>query len=325
MTGRPSRYRTPSFESTSLPQRAPFIRIPVVLVAHGGTWLTRALDSMLAPQGFRVLAVTSGRELLEQAPDMRPDVVLMDANLQDLDSIVVCRKLRQLGAVSWHTPVIIITSTPATKQQRLAALEAGAWDYLSLGLNAEELLLKVDAFTRVKLETDHVLEEDTASASGLYTKRGLERRARELVSDAFRRHAPLACVALSVEPEAQEPAPRAATASPVIVDFTSRLLQASGRASDAIGRAAGGEFLVLAPSTAPAGAVQMARRLSQVIEGAGPRPDGLPPLCVRAGFEAVADLHATPLDPASLLGHASSALFRARASGNGSRIQRYEA
>ncbi len=307
-----------------MPQRAPFIRIPVVLVAHGGTWLTRALDSMLGPQGYRVLAVTSGRELLEHAPDIRPDVVLMDANLQDLDSIVVCRKLRQLRAVSWHTPVLMITSTPATKQQRLAALEAGAWDYLSLGVNAEELLLKVDGFTRVKLETDHVLEEDTASASGLYTKRGLERRARELVSDAYRRHAPLACVALAVEPEAQQGAPRAAAAS-VLVDFASRLLQATGRASDAIGRAAGGEFLVLAPSTAPAGAVQMARRLSQAIEGAGPRPAGLPPLCVRAGFEAVADLHATPLDPASLLGHASSALFRARASANGSRIQRYEA
>jgi GGDEF domain-containing protein len=175
--------------------------------------------------------------------------------------------------------------------------------------------LKVDAFTRVKLETDHVLEEDTEPASGLYTKRGLERRARELVSDAFRRHAPLACVALAVE--------AAATASPTVVDFASRLLQASGRASDAIGRAAGGEFLVLAPSTTPAGAAQMARRLSQVIEG-GPRPAGLPPLEVRAGFEAVVDLHETPLDPASLLGHASAALVRARAGGNGSRIQRYE-
>src|SRR2546430_17717617 len=115
---------------------------------------------------------------------MRPDVVLMDANLQDLDSIVVCRKLRQLGAVSWHTPVIIITSTPATKQQRLAALEAGAWDYLSPGLNAEELLLKVDAFTRVKLQTDHLLEEDTASESGVYTKRGLQPRRRRLVLGA---------------------------------------------------------------------------------------------------------------------------------------------
>jgi len=299
-----------------LPQRAPFIRIPVVLVAHAGTWLTRALDSMLAPQGYRVLSVASGRELLEQAPERGPDVVLLDANLQDVDSIVVCRRLRLHRAVSWHTPVIMITSTPATKQQRLAALEAGAWDYLSLGLNAEELLLKVDAFTRVKLETDHVLEEDTEPESGLYTKRGLERRARELVSDAFRRHAPLACVALSVEADA--------TASPVVVDFASRLLQASGRASDAIGRAASGEFLVLAPSTAPPGAAQMARRLSQAIER-GPRPAGLPPLEVRAGFEAVVDLHETPLDPASLLGHASVALGRARSAGNGSRIQRYQA
>ncbi len=299
-----------------MPQRAPFIRIPVVVVAHAGTWLTRALDSMLAPQGYRVLSVPSGRELLEQAPELGPDVVLLDANLQDVDSIVVCRRLRLHRAVSWHTPVIMITSTPATKQQRLAALEAGAWDYLSLGLNAEELLLKVDAFTRVKLETDHVLEEDTEPESGLYTKRGLERRARELVSDAFRRHAPLACVALSVEADA--------TASPVVVDVASRLLQASGRASDAIGRAASGEFLVLAPSTAPPGAAQMARRLSQAIER-GPRPAGLPPLEVRAGFEAVVDLHETPLDPASLLGHASVALGRARSAGNGSRIQRYQA
>ena len=297
-----------------MPQRPPFIRIPVVLVVHAGTWLTRALDSMLSPQGYRVLSVASARELLEQAPDLRPDVVLLDAHLPDEDSILVCRRLRQLRAVSWHTPVIMITSTPATKQQRLAALEGGAWDYLSLGLNAEELLLKVDAFTRVKLETDHVLEEDTEPASALYTKRGLERRARELVSDAFRRHAPLACVALAVEP----------AAPPVVVEFASRLLQSSGRASDAIGRAAGGEFLVLAPSTAPPGAEQMARRLSQAIESS-PRPTGLPPLRVRAGFEAVADLHATPLDPASLLGHASAALIRARANGNGSRIQRYQA
>ena len=308
-----------------MPQRTPFIRIPVALVAHAGTWLTRALDSMLAPQGYRVLSVTSGLELLEHAADMRPDVVLIDANLQDLDSIVVCRKLRQARAVSWHTPVIMITSTPATKQQRLAALEAGAWDYLSLGVNAEELMLKVDAFTRVKLETDHVLEEDTEPESGLYTKRGLERRARELVSDAFRRHAPLACVAFSVEPESHDAPAGAAAASPVVVAFAARLLQASGRASDAIGRAAAGEFLVLAPSTAPEGAARMARRLSGVIEGAGPRPAGLPPLSVRAGFEAVGDLHETPLDPASLLEHASAALVQARSAGNGSRIRRYEA
>src|SRR5712671_754222 len=242
-----------------MPPRMPFTRSPVVLLANSGTWLNQALDSMLEPLGYRVVSVGSGRELLDRAPAERPDVVLMDANLQDLDSIAVCRALRQNRSVSWHTPIFMLTSTPPTKQQRLAALEAGAWDYLSLGLNAEELLLKVDAFTRVKLETDHLLEEDTEPASGLYTKRGLERRARELVSDAFRRHAPLACLALAVELVLQDANPARLAAPPVAVAYAAHVLQARGRTSDVIGRLGRSEFAVLAPSTAPAGADLMAR------------------------------------------------------------------
>ncbi|HTD70070.1 MAG TPA: response regulator [Gemmatimonadales bacterium] len=305
--------------------RTPFTRSPVVLVANAGTWLNQALDSMLEPLGYRVVSVGSGRELLDRAPAARPDVVLMDANLQDLDSIAVCRALRQNRSVSWHTPIFMLTSTPATKQQRLAALEAGAWDYLSLVVNAEELALKLDAFTRVKLETDHALDEGAVDpVSGLYTMRGLERRARELVSDAFRRHAPLACVALAVELERQDANPARLAAPPVAVAYAAHILQARGRTSDAIGRLGRSEFAVLAPSTAPEGAVRMARRLTQALETAGPRPAGLPPLLVRAGYEAVSDLHATPLAPDRLLEHAGAALIQARAAGNGERIRAYQ-
>jgi hypothetical protein len=70
--------------------------------------------------------------------------------------------------------------------------------------------------------------------------------------------------------------------------------------------------------------VQMARRLTQALEAAGPRPAGLPPLSVRAGYEAVADLHATPLAPDRLLEHASAALVQARAAGHGERIRAYQ-
>src|SRR2546430_15486565 len=64
------------------------------------------------------------------------------------------------------------------KQQRLAALEAGAWDYVSVLLNPEELTLKVDAMARLKLEMERTLEESAVDpGSGLYTLRGLERRA----------------------------------------------------------------------------------------------------------------------------------------------------
>src|SRR5256885_256415 len=308
-----------------MPPRTPFTRSPVVLIANSGTWLSQSLDSLLERRGYRVASGGSGREPLHRAPATRPDVVLMDANLQDLDSVAVCRSLRQHRAVSWHTPIFLITSTPATKQQRLAALEAGAWDYLSLVLNGEELALKLDAFTRVKLETDHALDQGAVEpASGLYTMRGLERRARELVSDAFRRHAPLACVALAVELVPQDANLARLAAPPVAVTYAAHVLQARGRTSDAIGRLGRSEFAVLAPSTAPEGAALMARRLTQALETAGPRPAGLPPLLVRAGYEAVSDLHATPLAPDRLLEHAVAALIQARAAGNGERIRAYQ-
>src|SRR6059036_3816967 len=283
-----------------MPPRMPFTRSPVVLLANSGTWLNQALDSMLEPLGYRVVSVGSGRELLDRAPAARPDVVLMDANLQDLDSIAVCRALRQNRAVAWHTPIFMITSTPATKQQRLAALEAGAWDYLSLVINSEELALKLDAFVRVKLETDRALEESAVEpASGLYTMRGLERRARELASDAVRRHAPLACVALGIGVDPKGAGDGAAPL-PAATAYAGQVLEASRRTCDCVGSLGQGEFAVLAPATAPEGAKTMAQRLSRVIETAGPRPAGVPPLRVHAGYDAVADAQHTPVEPASL-------------------------
>ena len=117
----------------------------------------------------------------------------------------VCRALRQDPAIPRPTPIIMITSEAAAQRRRLAALRAGAWDCLGLPLDAEELLLKLETYVHVKMETDRVREEGSVDeASGLYTARGLERRARELVADAFRRHAALGCVALGVEPELRE-------------------------------------------------------------------------------------------------------------------------
>ena len=161
-------------------RRAPFLRAPVLLVANAfGTWLSQALANLIKARGYRVHFVLTGRELLDQAPVVRPDVIVLDADLPDLDSVAVCRTLRQNRA-AWNMPIIMITATPATNQQRVAALEAGAWDYLSVLLNPEELTLKVDAMARLKIEMERALEQSAVDpGSGLYTLHGLERRARE--------------------------------------------------------------------------------------------------------------------------------------------------
>ncbi len=221
-------------------------------------------------------------------------------------------------------PVMMITATPATKQQRLAALKAGAWDYLSVLLEPEEVTLKIDAMSRLKIEMEQALEQSALDpASGLYTLPGLERRARELTSDAKRRRAPLACVALGIGLDPKGAGDSAAALSGAAA-YAGQVLQASGRTSDCVGSLGQGEFAVLAPGTAPEGAAKMAQRLARVIEMAGPRPAGVPPLRVHAGYDAVADPHDTPVEPATLLEHAGTALHQARA-GTGGRIQAYRA
>jgi PleD family two-component response regulator len=307
-------------------RRVPFSRAPVLLVANAfGTWLSQALANLVKARGYRVHFVMTGRELLEQAPAVQPDVVVLDADLPDLDSVAVCRTLRHNRA-PWDMPVIMITTTPATKQQRLAALEAGAWDYLSVLLNPEELTMKVDAMAHLKLEIERTLQETAVDpASGLYTRRGLDRRARELTADAVRRHAPLACVVLGigVDPKGAAEGAQAAGLTAAAA-YAGQVLGASGRKSDCVGSLGQGEFAVLAPATAPEGAQRMARRLARVIETAGPRPADVLPLRVHAGYDVVRDPQHSPLEPASLLEHARAALHLARA-GSGERIRAYQA
>jgi len=296
-------------------QRKPFHRPPSLLVANAfGTRVSQALTSLLTPPAYRVQFVSTGRALLESAPVLRPDIIVVDADLPDLDSVAVCRALRRDRA-AWSIPVVVVTSTPATKQQRLAALQAGAWDSLSILMQPEELALKLDAMAHLKLDMERALQESAVDpASGLYTSRGLERRARELTAEAMRRHAPLACVALGVEP----PPGGGGTA------FIAQVLQAHGRTSDCVGRLGVGSFAVLAPATPPLGALTMARRLSQALEAVPPAKGALP-LLVHAGYEAAADLRATPIEPAALIEHAELALRQARATSAGGRIRAYEA
>jgi len=105
-----------------------------------------------------------------------------------------------------------------------------------------------------------------------------------------------------------------------------RLLQASTRLSDTIGWWKPTDFMVLAPTTNAAGAERLARRLSDAIEAASPEtPGSFPAFDVRAGYHAVADVHATPLEAEDLLDHASKALAVARSAQGKARIQRFEA
>jgi GGDEF domain-containing protein len=102
-----------------------------------------------------------------------------------------------------------------------------------------------------------------------------------------------------------------------------KALKNTGRVSDAIGRLGPTEFAVVAPETDGEGLLKLAERLSRNLghQGNGSAPTTIK---LRAGYDAVPDVHATPLDPVDLLLHATSALRTSRAEPSTDWIQRFE-
>jgi two-component system KDP operon response regulator KdpE len=117
--------------------------VTTVLVIEDDVPLRRALRISLNARDIEVVDCSTGEEGLVRIADRRPDVVLLDLGLPDLDGIEVLRRLRAFTDV----PVVVIT---AREQQhdKIAALDAGADDYVTKPFDVEELLARVRAVLR---------------------------------------------------------------------------------------------------------------------------------------------------------------------------------
>jgi PleD family two-component response regulator len=300
-------------------------RPPLALIANDQEWSIRSLESILAPHGYAILRAYTGRQTLDLARETTPDLIVIDANFPDMSGMEVCRALRKDPRVGLGVPVLITTAGPRTRQQRLEALKEGAWDFLSLPVDAEELVLRLQASMSLKFEVDRTREESLVdNVTGLYNLRGLMRRARELGSDAYRHGRALACVAFA--PDLSNGDGITLTEEQRLwaaVDLMSHVFKDTGRISDAIGRIRFGEFVVIAPGTDEGGALKMAQRLTAAIEAAERRSEAVG-LTLLAGYDAVEDVRESGTQPAALMAGATTALRQSQAEPSGPAIRRYE-
>jgi diguanylate cyclase (GGDEF)-like protein len=297
---------------------------PLVVIANSQEWHTRSLESILGPHGYAVLRAYTGRQAIERALSSQPDIIVVDTDLPDVDGLEVCRQLRSDPRISPSTPILVTSPGHPSRQQRLAALRAGAWDYLGSTLDGEELPLKLDAYVRAKFDADRAREESLLDQiTGLYNIRGLARRARELGSQAFRHHEPFACVVIApvVESDFMDEAQREA-AIITVVDRLARALRESGRVSDAIGRLGPTEFAVIAQGTDRDGAVRLAERLQKTLETAATETGAR--FRMAAGYDAVDNYHEAPIEPSDMLVRATMAMRLSRSDAGGSWIRPFE-
>jgi len=300
---------------------------PLVLIANDQEWSARSLESILGPNGYAVVRAYTGQQALERARMAQPDLIILDAQMPDMHGFEVCRTLRGDPRFSATTPIVITTSGPSGRTQRLEAYQAGAWEFLGQPLDGESLLLKLATFLQSKREVDSLREESLLDpGTGLYNMRGLARRAKEIGSEAFRRRDPLACVVFSPEAEPAEAGTETDDEEEQrMTDRVGLLFRQAGRASDAIGRLGQSEFAVIAPATGPEAALRLVRRLGGTIESSPiPVRGGERCVRIRAGYCAVPDFAESPVDAVELLLRATAALRDLKRDGDGERVRAFE-
>lgn len=109
-----------------------------ILVIDDEPQVRRFLRSSLASSDYNLIEAATGAEGLSAAAAHNPDVILLDLGLPDMDGIEVTRRLRE-----WTTTPIIILSARGLDPDKVAALDAGADDYLTKPFSLPELLARI--------------------------------------------------------------------------------------------------------------------------------------------------------------------------------------
>jgi two-component system OmpR family response regulator len=106
--------------------------------------LRSMLEAALRHSGFDVHPVSNGRDAIDAVAAVRPDLVVLDVMLPDLDGFDVCKRLRSSGD---RTPVLFLTARDAT-EDRVRGLTLGGDDYLVKPFSLEELVARITAVLR---------------------------------------------------------------------------------------------------------------------------------------------------------------------------------
>lgn len=114
-----------------------------VLVIDDEAPIRRFLRTALTTHGYKVFEASTGRDGLSRIVEDRPDLIILDLGLPDVDGLEVTQRVRE-----WSQTPIIILSVREAETQKVAALDAGADDYLTKPFGLSELLARMRVVMR---------------------------------------------------------------------------------------------------------------------------------------------------------------------------------
>ncbi len=121
--------------------------VPCVLIVDDIPAARKTLDSLLKTEGYRLHFAANGAEALDAAVKFKPDLILLDVMMPEMDGFEVCRRMRAIPEIS-EVPLIMVTALD-DRASRIKGLEAGADDFLSKPIDWTELRARVRTILRL--------------------------------------------------------------------------------------------------------------------------------------------------------------------------------
>ena len=138
---------------------------PLLLVVEDDRAVRNLITTTLETQDYQYHTAENGTQAILEAASQRPDILLLDLGLPDMDGVEVIRKIR-----SWSNVPIIVISARSEDRDKIDALDAGADDYLTKPFSVEELLARL----RVTLRRIRYISTSTGETDAVFTNGALK-------------------------------------------------------------------------------------------------------------------------------------------------------
>ena len=116
---------------------------PLILIVEDDNHIKNLISTTLKVNKYNYLVATSGNEAIMLAVSHKPDIILLDLGLPDMDGVEIIKNVRE-----WSNIPIIVISARSEDKDKIDALDFGADDYITKPFSVEELLARIRVATR---------------------------------------------------------------------------------------------------------------------------------------------------------------------------------
>lgn len=287
--------------------------LPKVLAIDDSELIHRLLQVRLQYENLELHGAVTAEEGMRLARELRPDVILLDIEMEGKDGFQVLQELKADPDLQ-DIPVIFISAT-ASMEDRVRALDLGAVDFVGKPFEVVELKARVRSALRVQHLVKMLAQKAQVDGlTGLWNRTYFDRRLAQEFSEAIRFGRPLSLVMCDIDGFKRLNDQHGHPFGDHVLEVFAKILQ-SGRVSDVACRYGGEEFGVILPNIPAHEAMDVADRYRRALEGhVWSGVEGLR-VTVSLGVADIASLSAETRSPEELLAEADAALYRAKSAG----------